>query len=818
MRLWKTLISCVAMAVVSSAADALDQDIPCVQGCPDSHVPYAGTMPDVDSYAQLVITNNFASNTTYFGAHVPDENVWLYFVLNNASASPSYYQTVCEDSAPPVIDTLSDQGYLNLSRVWNRTLYLPSTDNNGSRLYAVISKDCPTSAPDGSATIVTGCTNIPDSLAYQLYEWNFYTGNENNDLSFVDQFSFPCRLTIKNGSKVKYQAGFASKSSDFSVPSTADNILTALTTGQVPTFTPPAWIGEYPKPTPPYIVGPAYCSKSWPSGLAEDYFTACQSAAKYSLPRVPVKTNISAIDGKNPIRVIGPSKASMPEPNALNVFQDYTSYLQFLSQLPENVDGFYIDFGGNNGFSFRLQVVSNLECGTTSTTYGLRLFNFVLDRNTIPCISRASGMTLNQPQVDNNHYNPAPGFLFPGARGIDPWPPVYGNETGTPLVAAQPQSSDPTGRGYIQLNSTSPCTQLNEPNGCNNYWNGVAYAGELVIPADGTLVSGGLLSGDSIGYWTSALIATGALSFNVTETTSSGTQPSFAVNSSGTKPGPVYLKPGVVGNDAYNTQGTSGPNGQMYGITAYVSSVDNCNSEGGAYQQILASMIGRTATVLQFGMLYSGWNNQEFQDSSGCTFANGNSRINNGDPVQITYGFSYLTKLLSTAEPDPSSPGTDGGCPRVSGTACVPQAPCPIVYAYDSRPGSNNSPYWFNDNQGDAFAVGLGKFGLRGLVPGTGVYAAYPYLTTYGDSFSAPGFNPDPAVASGASIEWELGVPTVNACVLSTDLDGDGVVSGQDLGMLLAAWGNQNDPITDLDGDGITAGEDLALLLSCLGS
>lgn len=223
MRFWKTLISCVAMAVVSSAADALDQTIPCVPACSGSYTPYTGNMTALPSFAQLVITNNFASKTEYFGSNVPDENIWLYFLKNGASTAATYYQTACADNTPPISQKMVDMGYVNLSRVWNRTVYLPpSSVNKGSRLYAVISKDCPTSAPGGNA-LVYNCTQ-PSSgsstLAWQLYEWNFFTDQENNDLSFVDQFSFPCRLTMKEDSKVTYQAGFAAEvlSSVYLVP------------------------------------------------------------------------------------------------------------------------------------------------------------------------------------------------------------------------------------------------------------------------------------------------------------------------------------------------------------------------------------------------------------------------------------------------------------------------------------------------------------------------------------------------------------------------------------------------------------------------
>ena len=46
----------------------------------------------------------------------------------------------------------------------------------------------------------------------------------------------------------------------------------------------------------------------------------------------------------------------------------------------------------------------------------------------------------------------------------------------------------------------------------------------------------------------------------------------------------------------------------------------------------------------------------------------------------------------------------------------------------------------------------------------------------------------------------------------SPDLDNDGLVTGADLGLLLAGWG-QPGP-TDLNGDGTTNGADLGLLLA----
>ena len=44
------------------------------------------------------------------------------------------------------------------------------------------------------------------------------------------------------------------------------------------------------------------------------------------------------------------------------------------------------------------------------------------------------------------------------------------------------------------------------------------------------------------------------------------------------------------------------------------------------------------------------------------------------------------------------------------------------------------------------------------------------------------------------------------------DINSDGVVDGQDLAIVLAFWGNNDEG--DLDGDGTTSGTDLAVVLA----
>jgi hypothetical protein len=87
-----------------------------------------------------------------------------------------------------------------------------------------------------------------------------------------------------------------------------------------------------------------------------------------------------------------------------------------------------------------------------------------------------------------------------------------------------------------------------------------------------------------------------------------------------------------------------------------------------------------------------------------------------------------------------------------------------------------------------------------------------------------------PAQANGASVQyWVTAVdfsgntgtgPTraFNEAARPGDLDGNGVVNGADLGLLLAAWGTCGTPCPgDLDGNGVVNGADLGLLLAAWG-
>jgi len=77
-----------------------------------------------------------------------------------------------------------------------------------------------------------------------------------------------------------------------------------------------------------------------------------------------------------------------------------------------------------------------------------------------------------------------------------------------------------------------------------------------------------------------------------------------------------------------------------------------------------------------------------------------------------------------------------------------------------------------------------------------------------------------PASAAGTTVRYYCaphcttmqGTITVTQPPPSPDLNGDGVVNGDDLGLLLAAWGPGGGP-ADLNQDGAVNGDDLGILL-----
>ncbi|MBM4106301.1 MAG: hypothetical protein FJ257_08435 [Phycisphaerae bacterium] len=341
---------------------------PCVvSACPAP----AGT------YATIQIQNNFEHLTEYFGQNVCSDDIWLY--LNaGAGGTVQYYPSSSGCGSPT---TWSEGTYLKLCDVRGGQVFAQQNAANGA-IYAVISGCQPPSAPKPHPASSAGTCYATD-LAYAAFEWTFSANDPNCDLQNIDQFSYPCRITIANSGVITARSGFKEGV-------VAETILHSLATAYGTT-------ASYPDPAiygPPIGCSPGASSQNC-SGVPADYVTN-NCTYGHGSPKVLVSTGVPAIDGQHPYRFAGSNGTSLVtitsgEPNQmLQLYgQSFQSYLQTLYQSAQNTQGYYLDYSGNNGFSFTMHVYKSTYVGPTgvpNTGYGLKLTNFKLDTNsTVRC-------------------------------------------------------------------------------------------------------------------------------------------------------------------------------------------------------------------------------------------------------------------------------------------------------------------------------------------------------------------------------------------------------------------------------------------------
>jgi hypothetical protein len=137
---------------------------------------------------------------------------------------------------------------------------------------------------------------------------------------------------------------------------------------------------------------------------------------------------------------------------------------------------------------------------------------------------------------------------------------------------------------------------------------------------------------------------------------------------------------------------------------------------------------------------------------------------------------------------------------------------CPTV-------GAKFATIAYNDDAPNCASGATGAGNLASFINATnngatGTYAGFPLtqnLVAGQTYYICVG-----AYSATTSVQGLLNISGPEGVACPADLDGDGTVSGSDLGLLLGNWGGSG--IGDLDGDGNVSGSDLGLLLGAWGA
>ncbi len=187
-------------------------------------------------------------------------------------------------------------------------------------------------------------------------------------------------------------------------------------------------------------------------------------------------------------------------------------------------------------------------------------------------------------------------------------------------------------------------------------------------------------------------------------------------------------------------------------------------------------------------------------EASGCsadgTWAVGNGVSSNG---WNAWRWSSATGGVNIASPP--TPGWRGASVAISADGNT------IVGFYRPFPGPASFGRGFiwtaEGGQQDLTDLAIAS----GIEIPTGVTLALP-LGISADGSTVVGQGRGPSGTFGFRVQFAVECPA--------DLSGDGTVGGEDLTILLAAWGTTN-PKVDLTGDGTVGGDDLAVLLAAWG-
>ncbi|WP_205859214.1 lectin OAA family protein [Pleionea sediminis] len=291
----------------------------------------------------LQLTNNFnelvPNGTDYFNQHYSDNQVWLFFL--NTSGKITYTDTKSGD-----VKTVADSKSIALSDIKGHKLTLDKGEES-TKLFVGLGNTCPFSNANGPGL-------FDQATPYGVIEWTI-KGNsyDNVDVSYIDQFSFPTSLIVKDSqNKVKL-------SSSFIQGTKAQQLIDAFKLK----------ISGEP-------VGPA----------------GAEYPTKGNVGYGPAVDTIS--DNSQAVRWVGSSKywVSGPDKEKLRSLYIYapsfSNYLSFLQDKePQNtikiynkestIKGWYLDYSGNNGYSGYLSITGDANKG-----FGLEVHNIRV--NTCP--------------------------------------------------------------------------------------------------------------------------------------------------------------------------------------------------------------------------------------------------------------------------------------------------------------------------------------------------------------------------------------------------------------------------------------------------
>lgn len=287
----------------------------------------------------LTISNLFndpevTSNATeYFGEHYSDDEVWLYFL--NTGGNISY-----TDENSGNTTTVQDAVAIQLSTVKNNEFSLVA-DEESTKLFAGLGATNPFSGPDGPGI-------FDQDVPYALAEWTINDNSfDNVDVSYIDSFSYPTTLNVKNPSGNNFQASF-------SAGTKASDVIKSFS----------SQMSDKPN-------GPN--NSNYPQKGQVGYGPAVNTVAGNAMAE----------------RWIGSSKfyISGPDSNQLRSMYLYApSFHDFLNFLQQNepttqtnsgaIKGWYIDYSGNGGYSGYLSI-----SGDTNSGFGLQIHDVRVNTN-----------------------------------------------------------------------------------------------------------------------------------------------------------------------------------------------------------------------------------------------------------------------------------------------------------------------------------------------------------------------------------------------------------------------------------------------------